>query len=104
MERAARQVDRTEGRGTGLIRLICPVVPEATGGVGDHVVPVPGEPVAVPVPLVRSISLVARRLPLMLVVPEAMEHEDQGMGAPGIGRRLGEVHVELRPIETRDLP
>src|SRR4051812_19237339 len=40
----------------------------------------------------------------MLVVPEAMEHEDERMRAPGAGRRLRQVDVELRSVEARHLP
>src|SRR3954451_11099882 len=40
----------------------------------------------------------------MLVVPEAMEHEDQRMRVPGAGRRLRQVDVELRSVKARHLP
>src|SRR5215210_5520064 len=100
MERAAGEVDRTEGRRIGLIAAGGAVITEPPCRVGDHVVAVASEPAVVPVPLVRSIPLVGRRLPLVLVVSEAMEHEDQGMGGAGTGRRLRQIDVELRPVEA----
>ena len=53
------------------------VVAEAARGVGEHVVAVLREPVVVPVVLVRAVALVGRRLPLVLVVAEAVQHHDQ---------------------------
>ena len=64
----------------------------------------PGEPRVVPVVLVAAVAPVGRRLPLVLVVAEAVKHHDQRMVLSAARRRQGEVDVELGAVEARDLP
>ena len=66
---------------------------KTAGSVGQDVIAVLGEPVVVPVVLVGAVSVVGGRLPLVLVVAEPMQHDDQGVFRARVMCRLGEVDV-----------
>jgi hypothetical protein len=79
------------GRGRGL---------EPARGVRERVVAVAGEPVRVPAVQVAAVALVGVRLPVVLVVPEPVEHHDQAL-LRGPFAREREVDVERRAVEAR---
>src|SRR5438094_4902066 len=85
--RARRRQPRRAGRGGRLVALRW-AGGEAARCVGQHVVAMRGEPVAVPVPLVAVIGRIAGGLPFVLVVAEAVQQHDQRVST-GRTRRRG---------------
>ena len=93
----------TRGRRASAVGSARALVVETARGVGQDVEAVRGEPVAVPVVLVRTVTGVGRGLPLVLVVAEAVEHHHQRvLAAPAVARQ-GHVDVQRRAVEALDL-
>ena len=97
---------RAEGRSRRRIRLILasfPLVKKPARRVRQHVETVSSKPVVVPMPLVRVVSFVGQRFPLVFVVGKAVQHDHQRMATAACLLRQGQVDVEGGTIPTGDL-
>src|SRR5918912_169283 len=108
MNRAIGQADRTRTlcstetrRRRGFVSSIRPSIAEAARRVSQDVVAVPRKPVGVPVPLVGEVTIITGGLPFVLVIPKAMEHDDQRVPGARVLCRIGKVDIHRSPVETR---